>query len=285
MKNRMGSLALLAALVAAAPMSAQNVTVTSPTVKTVSGAEQNDAFAYDTWLRNNVRDGSSVGVNGTYAHDGNGSAFMQGLIANTSKADMEYYFGGGYIAPFTLGNLTSLTYDYYRDAVSTAPNWLAPSMRLYIDGDGDLSTTADRGYLVFEPVYNDGSAAIPTDSWQVGSITTATTLWFNRDGTTFRTLGQFDAGFTDAGIFISSKSVVLGLSSGIGSGWDGTFTGAIDDVDVAYTDASAGHHDVNFNFETASTTSTPEPASIVLLATGFAGIGGVAVKRRRKNPA
>lgn len=87
MMYRIGSLALFAGLVAAAPLSAQNVIVTSPGVKTVSGAEQNDPFVPDAWLRENVRDGSSIGINGTYAHDGNGSAFMQGTMY-TSKADI-----------------------------------------------------------------------------------------------------------------------------------------------------------------------------------------------------
>lgn len=260
---------------------AQVVTVTSPGTKTVVGAQQSDPFAYDTWLRNSVRDGTTVGISSNYARSGNGSAYMNGTIANTSKADMEYYFGGQYASPFTLSNLSALSYDYYRASSSTAAGHFAPSLRLMIDEDGVLGGT-DQSVLVFEPIYN-GVNVVSLDQWVSNVINGSSNMWwrqFNPGNTVSDPFGQqlsaymSATGVTSAGRTINANSVVYGLSSGIGSGWDGTYEGAVDNIHVGY-----GNTDVTFNFETR-VVATPEPASIVLLATGFVGIAGF-VRRRR----
>ena len=271
-------------LTAVASANAQVVTVTSPgTTTNNTNTNQSDPFAVDTWLRDNVRDGSTVGINSTYARSGNGSAFMQGTIANTSKADMEYYFGGQYVSPFQLSSLAALSYDYYRASSSSASAHYAPSLRLMIDEDGVLGGT-DQSVLVFEPIYN-GTNVVSLDQWVSNIITGSTNLWwrqFNPGSTVEDPFGQqlsaymSVTGVTSNNRTISGNSVVYGLSSGIGSGWDGSYVGAVDNIHIGY-----GNTDVTFNFETQAV-ATPEPASIVLFATGFIGIAGFA-RRRRKN--
>ncbi|HEY0569967.1 MAG TPA: hypothetical protein VGD16_00350, partial [Enterovirga sp.] len=57
----------------------------------------------------------------------------------------------------TLGNLTELSYDWYRAASSTTTNHLAPALRLeYWDAGADNSfgTFDDKtGLLIFEHIY------------------------------------------------------------------------------------------------------------------------------------
>ena len=270
-------------LSALAQANAQTVVVTTPagTVTNPGGPDMNDPFAFDTWLRNNVRGGSTVGITNTYARSGNGSAQMTGTIANTSKADMEYYFGGQVVAPFALSSLSAASYDWLRNSSSTAAGHLVPSLRFMIDEDGDFSTSNDRGLLIYEPIYN-GTTTAALDTWVTEAISGSSSLWwrqFTPGNTVVDPFGQqlsayqSATGVTSAGRTITGNSMVYGLSSGIGSGWNGSFDGAVDNIEVEY-----GNHDVTFNFET--TTATPEPASLVLFATGFVGIAGFA--RRRK---
>lgn len=130
----MRRLALACLLAVLSPMAARagTITVTTPTGVLNNPAPPgptvtlNDAFATDTWLRVNVRNGSSVGITGDYPRSGNGSAHFTGA-SGQSKADFELFFSD--LTGKTLGNLTSLGYDYYRDAASTNPNVQAPSLR------------------------------------------------------------------------------------------------------------------------------------------------------------
>ena len=282
--NRLRSTSLLAALAFAplATASAQTVIVTTPPVKTVAGARESDPFATDTWLRNNVGGGGSVGVSADFPRSGNGSAYMAST-SGASKADFEYFFGGSVISPFSLGSLTGASFDFYRAGTSTTAAHFHPSLRFFVDADGDLGTATDRGYLIYEGIYN-GAAVAPTDAWTTATIGGSTNLWFRQftPGQTEtvynRSLADYQAGtYTPTAGFlqINGGSVVYGVSTGVGSGWNGTFEGAVDNVRLQY---GAGN-DVTFNYEVAA---VPEPSTYVLMASGLAVLGGLAARRRKQ---
>ena len=77
------------------------------------------------------------------------------------------------------------------------------------------------------------------------------------DGTSYgydSTLAEWQAYFPNA--------VILGFSSGIGSGWSGTFTGAVDKISWTIGDTTTAT-----NFEVQA---VPEPSSVLLTMAGAA---------------
>jgi hypothetical protein len=255
--------AALCSVSAAAGAAVVTVTVTSPTgVFTNPGAvNAGDPLVADTWLRTNVRNGGAAGITTDYARSGNGSAMLSG--PNNAKADFEYYFS----QPFSLSSVSSLSYQWYRNSSSTAAAHLHPSLRLFVDADGNLGTAGDRGYLVYERSYNPSVSPVPTDTWVQEDVGGAF-FWstgglpdpfavYNRD------LSDWDT--------ILGDGTVLGLSFGIGSGW-GPFDGAVDNVTLG-----RGENVTTWNFETIGT-DVPAPGGVPLL---LAAIGGLALLRRR----
>lgn len=139
---------------------------------------------------------------------------------------------------FALGDLDQLSFDFYVDESSTTIH--APVIRLIVDGDGDLSTTADRGELVFEWAYQ-GFGDVPQDSWQsVDLAGDDWVAWQRSNGQNFDTVDNMttlsdwadEDGFTPTGgVTFDEDSVVLGWSVAYGSG-NGTGVMYVDDVQV-----------------------------------------------------
>ncbi len=241
------------------------------------------------WFYTNVRNNGIVGISTDLPRSGNGSARLQstqGPAGASSKADLEYFHttNGVLSAMGTLGSMNALSYDWYRVSGGTANDYYNPVIRLYVDGDGDLNTTTDRGYLVYERAYNPNTAAVPTDQWISDDVFNfngpgaSANLWQVAFGVgNFDTAGNWQplstwtqpGGFTPSpnGKNFSSASVVYGLSLGVGSGW-GTFDGAVDNVEIGFTGAPL----YQFNFEVV-----PAPGSIALL-----GLGSLVALRRRR---
>ncbi|BCW99847.1 MAG: hypothetical protein KatS3mg024_2674 [Armatimonadota bacterium] len=147
----------------ASSLQASTVIVTSPVgVYTEPGpTSSGDPFAFEQWLRINVRNGGSVGITGTYPRSGNGSMWLSGPA--NAKADAEYYFNLN--ASYLLSDVSAFSYDWYRSSSSTALAHLHPALRLFVDRDGNLLTSNDRGYLVYERAYNPNTSPVPTDQW------------------------------------------------------------------------------------------------------------------------
>lgn len=230
----------------------------------------------ESWYQNNVGAGSTVGITTDYARSGNGSAYFNSTQGDTGKGDLQYYYGG----PISLSALTSASFDFYRDSASTTNSTLAPVLRFDMLRDGVFA-----GALIFENAYQSGGppAAVPTDAWSTLTATLNSGNWWTNNallgptnatagGT--KTLAQWIA--DNAGHTLS----VYGLEIGIGSGWNGTFYGGVDNVNVNFGSAGA----VNSNFEVAPVGGVPEPATWAMMLLGFGFIGGAirSTKRRQK---
>lgn len=229
---------------------------------------------------NNVRGNGTVGINDTFERNGNGSVFFQ-TVGSNSKADFELLasptsntFG---VRSATgsfgrLGDLTHLSYEWYRDSSSTNSAVQHPVIRILVDADGDLSTTGDRGGLVFEQAYNGSN--VPTDTWVFEDVFAynsgaGANLWTFGAGMSFAQEGYGNT-LTDwiNGVgTISADSLVIGFSIGVGSGW-GPFVGAADTLTVGFNGVTT-----TYNFEVI-----PEPASLALL-----GLGSLIMLRRRQS--
>jgi hypothetical protein len=151
-----------------------------------------------------------------------------------------------------LGELDSLSFDFTQ-VTQIGSEFYSPAFRLVIDADGDLSTTNDRGELVFEYAYqNLGDVPIGTTvhadlaggdwvAWQRSGganrdqINNMTTFadWSDEDGYTPTNDPDGPGPATAAtALHFDADSLVLGFSIGLGSG-PGSGVAYVDNVQVA----------------------------------------------------
>jgi hypothetical protein len=263
-----------------------------------TGSNQGQALLGSDWFYNNVRNSGVVGIDMTYARSGNGSAHME-TPTGSAKADIELLGTGtdvlgNFYAASSLGPLSALqtlAYDWYRDSSSTAASHLHPALRVLIDADGDLNTTGDRGGLVFERAYNPGVSPVPTDTWITDVVfddfNTAvdTKVWSfglgratGADGYSVL-FSEWQAGVTAGSHALGTgNAVILGFSMGVGSGWTGTFDGAVDNLTYRF---GGDDFETVHNFEAAL---TPVPEVSTLAASGALGLlaAGSVWRRSRK---
>jgi len=233
---------------------------------------QGQAIGTSGWFYNNVRNSGGVGISGSLPWNTTGSVYFISP-SGAAKADIEYLaggvnLGGNYLATGSLGrfaDLQAFSYRWYRGTTSTAAAHLHPVIRVLLDADGNLATIGDRGGLVFERVY----LGLPTPSgqWVSDLITPSTYLWnfglgigfaANINSTPYAydaTLAEWQAYFPNA--------VILGFSAGVGSGWNGVFTGAVDDISWTIAGVTT-----STNFEVLQ--PVPEPGTAWLIGVPLA---------------
>jgi len=200
----------------------------------------------DLWIQRNVRGGASVGITNYQARSGNGSAVFASP-SGTGKADLEYWFS----APVQLSSVLGGSYDWYRDSSSTNPANQAPIFR-FIMGNANGASFSAATYLIYEPVYN-GVGTAPVNAWQTSTFDLNGRFWVNNNnltraagvpsctsgGTCFDSLGDWAS--------VNPTLTIIGLSTGVGSGWNGNFLGAVDNVSANF--GASGSK--SFNFEVA----------------------------------
>lgn len=228
---------------------------------------------------NNIRTNSIAGINGTHPRSGDGSVQLS-LADSSGKADIEYYSA----TPMgLLSDLTTFDYDFFKD-VSSPDSEFGVSARLFIDLDGNLSTTNDRGIAIYEPVYNN-SGNTPEGVWMTENVTaTSGDFWIRFAG---QNQFQGENGPIADGVTLdyltdpsttgliaptnNGTAVVYGFNMGIGSGFSQAFSGAADNLTIGFN----GDAGTRYNFEVEQ--PVPEPATMAAL-----GLGAAALLRRRK---
>ncbi|WP_425228220.1 PEPxxWA-CTERM sorting domain-containing protein [Sphingomonas sp.] len=229
------------------------------------------AFTTNQWYQNNVGGGGTVGITTDYSRNGNGSAFFSTTSAD-SKADLQYYLS----SPIALSSLSSVSFDFYRDPASTTTALFSPVFRFDI-----YKNCGFAGALVLENYYQANQNA-PVGTWTTVSATLGTGQFWATNAALGPTFADANGGVKTMAEWIAANSTanlsVVGLEIGVGSGWTGTFSGAVDNVRVAF----ANGPNVNANFEVAAVAAAvPEPASWAMMIVGF-GVVGFALRRRAK---
>ena len=245
----------------------KTTTVTGP----AGGANRATATpTIGSFYQSEVGGNGTVGITNTYTNDGNGAAYFAGNDAGgAAKGDLAYNFA----APVALQSLNALSYEFFRDSASTINANLAPVFRFNILKNGNFA-----GSLVLENVYQNQMAA-PVDVWTTVSATlNSGIIWATNSalGPTFAAAAGGQKTFQqwiddNAG----STLTVTGLTIGFGSGWNGNFAGAIDNVNFGFT----GGRTADLDFAVAAA-AVPEPATWAMMMLGFGMIGAVARRRQ-----
>jgi uncharacterized repeat protein (TIGR01451 family) len=215
----------------------------------------------DDWTAANIAGSATVGMTTTQPR-GDAPNNFGSLEFNSpdgsGKADYRKTWDPAAFPSRTLGNLTALSYEWYRDGSSTNPAVQAPALRIFY-----LTEANESGYLVYEPVYNEYQAGAPTNTW-VSSNVFAGNLWMRAFGPPGnRTIDDYNVSLaewlantdeegspidddadSDVPHVLGPTTKIVGIEVGIGSGWNGVFKGFVDNIVISF-----GSDTITANFE------------------------------------
>lgn len=212
-------------------------------------------------------------------------------------------FGNLNSAGFALSSLSSFTFDWNVDAVTSSQLHASPAVRVIVADNNSARTE-----LVWEQVYNGGKAGVETTQDQWFNAGTSSVWYANVRGpngaalSTFKANSQADttgfgiidpnpSGYGVVGLngsqinqtlaawtsYFSADAKVVAVSFGAGSGVGAGFTGFVDNAAITTT---AGVDRLNFDVA-----AVPEPATWAMMLVGFGMVGASARYRRRSTKA
>jgi len=222
---------------------------------------------------------SSVSITGDRPRSGNGSLRLE-TSATNGKASATFgssrFFAGPVLG--TLGDLAagSIAFDWLVDSSTTTESHRAPAIEFAVRNAQGQSAT-----LKWEATYNGyptNGPGVPTDAW-VSSDISAGNFWMYNGGVVTQygvSLADWASGASFAGsTILGADSVIVGWAVQAGSGWNDSFLGFVDNVNITFGNGGATY---NANFELDSAV-IPSPLAGAMAGAGLLGVAGV--RRRR----
>lgn len=161
----------------------------------------------------------------------------------TTGANKLYLFNYDHVGT-ALADVTAISYSSYRYSTSTAGKTL-PAINLEIDFNGP-AVAGGYSILVFEPIYNNGNAAIPLNSWQSWTALAPAGKWWSSRAINGQCAGAAVACWRSWAQIVANNPeavIVGGFGINQGSGNAG-LTGGSDALHIAH-----GSTSVTYDFE------------------------------------
>ena len=232
------------------------------------------------WAPANVRADTTVAITPLQPREGQVSALgdssiefnTQFVTPGQDKADYQYIWQTSLTAidfpNRTLNNLTQLSYNYYRDSSSAVAAILHPPLRLaWLHDSGTPADPTDDtfGFFIYEAVYQPSfGGTIATDTWISEDIFSSEFWLFCSDcdpsaAVASGVVQNFNLTLSDwlaapqTGApgdpippdFSAGTLYIVGINTGVGSGWSADSLMYVDNIRIAFGAAD----DVVFNFE------------------------------------